>query len=84
ILLDGHSNIEEATEILDELSSRDQDENELGFYYYYKGLISQDKTDYYKSIRYFKKSDDKYFIQLPLLQLERMGADLELLNLISI
>ncbi|MCY7919105.1 MULTISPECIES: AimR family lysis-lysogeny pheromone receptor [Bacillus subtilis group] len=77
-------NIEEATEILDELSSRDQDENELGFYFYYKGLISQDKTDYYKSITYFKKSDDKYFIQLPLLQLEQMGADLELLNLISI
>ena len=56
----------------------------MGFYFYYKGLISVDKSDFYKSIRCFKKSDDKYSVQLPLIELKKMGADIELLSLISI
>ncbi|MGX6580079.1 AimR family lysis-lysogeny pheromone receptor [Bacillus velezensis] len=76
--------VDKANDILNELSIREQDENEMGFYFYYKGLISVDKSDFYKSIRCFKKSDDKYSVQLPLIELKKMGADIELLSLISI
>ncbi|AKF31004.1 MULTISPECIES: AimR family lysis-lysogeny pheromone receptor [Bacillus amyloliquefaciens group] len=77
-----NNNLDKANELLESLSTRDQDENELGFYFYYKGLISKQKSDFYKSITYFKKSDDKYFIQLTIMELEKLGCDPELLNLI--
>ncbi|MCY7768112.1 AimR family lysis-lysogeny pheromone receptor [Bacillus inaquosorum] len=73
-----------AKTILDDLSKREQDDNELGFYFYYRGLLSLDKSDFYKSIAHFKKSEDKYSLQLPLVQLEKLGADIDLLSLISL
>ncbi len=74
----------EALKILEELENREQNKNILAFHYYYKGLCTDSKDYFFKSVRYFKESDDTYCVKLPLDELERLGENKTLLDLITI
>ncbi|MEC1731562.1 hypothetical protein U0534_20970 [Bacillus atrophaeus] len=75
--------LEKALTLLNGLETKKQNENELGFHYYLEGLITNDKEAFYKSIEYFKLSQDKLFIKMPLIKLENMGENPRLLKIIS-
>jgi hypothetical protein len=45
-----------------------------GFYYYYRALANDNDLDtYYKSVKYFNNSGDKFYLKLPLKELKRLG-----------
>ena len=56
--------------------------NEKAFNYYLRGLISKDIDDFCKSVKYFKESGDLHFRQLPLLELEKMGVQPQVVDLL--
>ncbi|MGG1013445.1 AimR family lysis-lysogeny pheromone receptor [Bacillus spizizenii] len=78
-----HKELSKALQLLNKLEERDQNENELGFHYYLKGLITNEKEAFFKSVEYFKASQDKLSIKMPLIQLEKMGENPRLLKIIT-
>ena len=75
----GH--IGQAQKMLSKLEVLEQDVNELGLHYYYKGLIENSKDYFLKSVKYFKMSGDKFSCRLPLMELEKLGVDKEILEI---
>lgn len=75
--------LERALTLLKSLERKKQNENDLGFHYYLEGLITNDKEAFYKSVEYFKLSQDKLFIKMPLIKLESLGENPRLLKIIS-
>lgn len=53
------------------------------FYYYYKGLMTNDENDFFKSVGYFHNIDDYFHLQLPLKELQRLGSNEVILRIIS-
>ncbi|MCX2851216.1 AimR family lysis-lysogeny pheromone receptor [Bacillus sp. KeR2] len=73
---------DQAIALLDELFESGLSDNQLGFHYYYLGLI-HDKEDYFlKSVEHFKKSGEKHFLECPITELRRLGTDSRLLDLL--
>ncbi|PRR87336.1 AimR family lysis-lysogeny pheromone receptor [Bacillus atrophaeus] len=72
-----------AGHLLQLLETKDQNDNELGFHYYLKGLFEQNIDYFYDSIEFYKKSQDKFLIKLPLIALENSGVNKRLLKLIA-
>ncbi|WP_144459139.1 AimR family lysis-lysogeny pheromone receptor [Bacillus pumilus] len=66
---------------LDKISVTDYEKAHL---FFLKGLCNDDVTCYYSSIKYFKKTGDKFSINLPLVKLKEKGLDNDLLELIAI
>ncbi|APJ11058.1 AimR family lysis-lysogeny pheromone receptor [Bacillus safensis] len=71
-------------DVFNKLDSTTMHDNDLGFLYYVKGIFYKDKGCFLKSVKHFKKSDDKYFIKLPLIKLKNMGIENEILELLAI
>lgn len=66
--------IEKAKELLDTINLSELTDWSKGFYYYYRALASDDNIDlYYNSVKYFRKSGDKFYLKLPLKELKRHG-----------
>ncbi|WP_342501299.1 AimR family lysis-lysogeny pheromone receptor [Bacillus sp. FSL W7-1582] len=76
--------LELAKSILDSLEAEEHDDNQLGMHMYLKGLLHRSKDYFYKSIRHFKLSGDKFSVSLPLLELEKLGADKLVLEVLAI
>lgn len=55
-------------------------ENDKAFYYYYQGLIDQNKSSFYHSVKCFQLSRDLFHIKLPLQELLKLGEDEEVLS----
>ncbi|MDQ0168376.1 tetratricopeptide (TPR) repeat protein [Bacillus horti] len=64
-----------ALEHINRIAIEDLDQWDKAFYFYYKGLLSQDKTDYYYSVEYFSNLNNFFHIQLPLLELKKLGEN---------
>lgn len=71
----------QAKKMLSKLEVLEQDANEMGLHYYYKGLIENSKDYFLKSVKYFKMSGDKFSCRLPLLELGKLGVDKEILEI---
>lgn len=71
-------------DVFNKLDSTTMHDNDLGFLYYVKGIFYKDKGCFLKSVKHFKKSDDKYFVKLPLIKLKNMGIENEILELLAI
>ncbi|MEG7377892.1 AimR family lysis-lysogeny pheromone receptor [Bacillus subtilis] len=71
-----------AKKVLDKLDLLRHNDNELAMHHYLKGRLEQNKACFYSSIEYFKKSNDKFLIRLPLLELQKMGENQKLLELL--
>ncbi|MDM5298116.1 AimR family lysis-lysogeny pheromone receptor [Bacillus pumilus] len=79
-----NNRIDDMMDVFNKLDSTVMNDNDLGFLYYVKGVFYKDKGCYLKSVKHFKKSDDKYFIKLPLIKLEKLGIEIEILDLLAI
>lgn len=53
------------------------------FYFYYKGLLTQDKTTYYDSVESFSNCYNFFHIQLPLMELQKLGENETALRILS-
>lgn len=73
-----------AIQMLDELFESPLCDNQLGFHYYYLGLIYDHEDYFLKSVEHFKKSGEKYFLDCPITELHRLGTDSRLLDLLTI
>lgn len=76
--------IAEALQILDRIENEKQNNNLLGFHFFYKGLATKSKDYFFKSVKHFKLSDDNYCVKLPLDELEKLGENKTLLELITL
>ena len=74
----------EATEVLNKVKLDDLTPQQLGFHYFYRGLVSGIKKDFYQSLKNFKVSGEKYYVQLPLIELKKLGDSDELLEVLAI
>lgn len=75
---------QKAIKVFQELSNRKIPKDDLGFLFYVKGLLHQEKSYFYDSIEYFKKSGDKMFVNLPLMELKKQGENERILQLLTI
>lgn len=73
-----------AGEHINKLDIKELTEWDKGFYYYYKGLLSNDKTSFYNSVESFINLDDYFHLQLPLIELQRLGENEVVLRLLSL
>lgn len=74
---------DQARVILNQLDERDSSNHELAYNTFLRGFLMNDFNCYCQSVKFFKDSGDKYTLQLPLRNIERMGADKNLLELIA-
>ncbi|MGM0967051.1 MAG: AimR family lysis-lysogeny pheromone receptor [Bacillota bacterium] len=73
-----------AKSILDALEAEKHDDNQLGMHMYLKGLAYGSESFFYKSIKHFKLSGDKFSTNLPMLELEKLGLDKVLLEALAV
>jgi hypothetical protein len=66
--------VQKAKEMLDTIDLSKLTDWNKGYYYYYRALENNDNIDlYFKSIKHFLKSGDKFHLQLPLKKLKKLG-----------
>ncbi|WP_307397445.1 AimR family lysis-lysogeny pheromone receptor [Bacillus horti] len=68
---------------LEEIDINSLTDWDKGFYFYYKGLIDEDVSTFYKSVDSFVSADNYFFIHLPLLKLQKLGESEEALKILS-
>jgi tetratricopeptide (TPR) repeat protein len=78
------NNLNKAKEILESINQESMNDNEKGFHFYLKGLISKSIDDFSLSVIHFKKSKDSHFVKLPLLELQKLGLNKTLLRALFI
>ncbi len=54
--------------------------SQKGFHMFYKGIALNDRDCLFESISYFTQANERYYIHLPLLELERIGEDPEIVR----
>lgn len=62
-----------AQEIIEKVDLHSLTLNEQGYYFFYKGLASDNIDFFFKSIESFKKTEDKFFSNMARLELYRRG-----------
>jgi hypothetical protein len=77
-------NKDEALNLLNKINQDDMSDWQKGFHYFYRGLIDNNKENYYKSITYFKLTGDQFYRQLPLIELKKLRENEVLLNALSV
>ncbi|WP_041808233.1 AimR family lysis-lysogeny pheromone receptor [Evansella cellulosilytica] len=77
-------NKEEAHKILDSTKNSLSNDFQFGYHYYFLGLLNDNEKNYYESVKYFSKSGDRFFRQLPLIALKEKGVDTSLLSALSV
>lgn len=75
---------EKALNLLNGMDRSALSNGQLAFHYFYRGLISSDKSDFYNSIKYFKLSGDKFFVECPLRELNKLGEDRKIVDIFAI
>ena len=74
---------EEALQLLNSINLEDCSDCEKGFNYFYRGLISNNKDDYYTSIMHFKNISEKFYRNAALIELQKIGENDVLLRTLS-
>jgi hypothetical protein len=67
------NNKEEALRIIDEINFEELTYHQKGFNLFYQGLLFGDKSCFYKSIEYFNLVGEKFYKQLPIMELRKKG-----------
>ncbi|MGM9987179.1 MAG: AimR family lysis-lysogeny pheromone receptor [Bacillaceae bacterium] len=74
---------DEALEVLQMCNLETMDINDMAFYFYLKGMIQDSFEDYVRSVKYFRKSGDTYFRQLPLAKLKESNMPQSIISLLA-
>ncbi|MDQ0340142.1 transcriptional regulator with XRE-family HTH domain [Caldalkalibacillus uzonensis] len=77
------NNHSEAKKILDSIDPENLSNIEKAFYYYFRGLITKAETDFSKSVYYFKTSGDLFYLNLPIMELKKLGINTYLIHSIK-
>lgn len=72
-----------ALEHINSINIKELSEWDKAFYYYYKGLLTNDITSFYYSVESFSNINDLFRIQLPLKELEKLGENEVALRILS-
>lgn len=64
-----------ASELLEKIDVQNICDYSKPFYYYFKGLITENADDFYKSTLAFKKYGSKLYRKLPLIELKKFGVN---------
>ncbi|MNF69891.1 hypothetical protein D3C84_517850 [compost metagenome] len=73
----------EALEILDSMDQSELNQYQLAYDNFYRGLITNEKSYYYESIKYFKLTGDKFIRKMVLIELQKLGESDQQLELYS-
>ncbi|MDE5415431.1 AimR family lysis-lysogeny pheromone receptor [Alkalihalobacterium chitinilyticum] len=65
----------QAEKLLEQLQTNITNNFQLGFQYYYKGLIKNCEDYFLESVTHFKKAGDYYYRNLPLIELKKIGVN---------
>lgn len=76
-------NRSEAIRTLDQIDFDSLTLHQKAFNCYYRGLLFKDKTYFYNSIEYFNHAGEKFYKQLPVMQLKQMGEHEAVLKALS-
>ncbi|KAA6452656.1 AimR family lysis-lysogeny pheromone receptor [Bacillus swezeyi] len=76
--------VSQAKRMLEQLEKIEQDDYELGMHYYLKGLAENSQEYFLKSVKHFKLSGDKFSSTLPIIELEKLGLDKNILDIFTI
>lgn len=79
-----NSEKQKALNILDNVQDKLENNFQLGYHHFYRGLITKSEADFYESVKFFNKLGDYFFRQLPLLELKEMGVDAKVLSALSV
>nr|WP_051056713.1 AimR family lysis-lysogeny pheromone receptor [Bacillus sonorensis] len=77
-------NIDEAKRMLEQIEKLHHDDYELGMHFYLKGLIDNSQSHFLRSIKHFKISGDKFSTTLPIIELEKLGLDKAILDVLTL
>lgn len=69
----GHAS--KAIEMLNSENVEMLNSNQRGFYWYLKGLVSNNLSNFCKSVSNFKKSGDCFYCELPMIELKKLNID---------
>ncbi|GAA0381509.1 AimR family lysis-lysogeny pheromone receptor [Bacillus horti] len=72
-----------AREHLDQIDYENLTELDKGFYFYYNGLLKNDSSTFYESVEAFLNAENYFYVQLPLLELQKLGENEEALTILS-
>jgi hypothetical protein len=64
---------EKSIKILDGIT--DMSDHQKGFHFFYRGIISKDKENFYQSVMHFKLSGEKFYRKISLIELEKLGEN---------
>lgn len=74
----------EASNILNQIDKSKLTQYQLGFHYFYRGLLSRNENDFIDSIISFKNSSDRFYRQISLIELEKLGVSKKILEALSV
>jgi len=66
---------EKAAKCLESFEEDKMDNLDKAFYYFYKGLLTNERKDYIKSVTHFKHAGDNHYRKMPVIELEKIGED---------
>jgi hypothetical protein len=75
--------LESGRKLLETMDVESLSDYRKGFNYYYQGLLFNDKNMFYKSVEHFNKCNEKFYKKLPLLELEKVGENIHIINALS-
>lgn len=62
-------------QILESINIDDLTPSQKGFHFFYRGLATKDKKYFYESLKYFNIAGDKYYKQISLIELKKLGTE---------
>ncbi len=74
---------EKALEVLSQINVEELSDYQKAFNFYYQGILHDDKNFFYKSVKYFNISGDKFYKKLPIMELEKLGENSNILEVFS-
>lgn len=72
-----------AERILNEINFDELSDHQKAFNCFYRGLLYNDKSLFYKSIEHFNCAGEKFYKKLPIMELKRMGEEDYILSALS-
>lgn len=75
--------IDQAKEVFEQIDVSTLSDQEKGYYYYFLGEITKDKTLYYESVNSFRNAGDRFHIILPVEKLRSLGENETILKIFT-